>query len=428
MKRKTILSAVLIAGVLTSICVGQIEISHMTGVGTRAYGLANNYVALSNDQSGLFWNPAGLAFVPSREFQISFDALSQKTNTDFFDQSQTSVVQRLRLVNVGYLHAFPSSQGGLTIAGALQNPYTFDDVRSFSGYQTAGNNSVYESRNAKYYGGLNYWTGGFGLQVAEGLGIGVSAAFVAGSSTGENIFYRDSNGVVVDNLNDDYDRNITRSYLGYDFRLGLLYNFRKHFDFGLRFVFPQTLWFTEDIAEINPHTSPTAVYDWPTANGKIFSSYSGAMGFSGTFPFMTFSTEFRARAPYSLAYPAESIPDSSLAGKTIIGAGIGLEVPLFVSTTLLRAGYSWDQFDTHLFAREYDDPQNNDPPGKPNWDPLGEKPVGDQHLITVGTAFIMKSVCLEISYGYTIWKLETKSNLTESHTQHRLLTSLSFRF
>jgi hypothetical protein len=427
MERKILSSSMLVSAVLVGMCFGQIEISHMTGVGTRAYGLANNFVALSNDQSGLFWNPAGLAFVPSREIQVSLDALSQRANTDFFDQGGTSVVQRLRLVNLGYMHAFPASQGGLTIAGALQNPYTFDDVRSFSGSYQSGGNTVFESKNLKNYGSLNFWTGGFGLQVAEGLGVGVSASFVMGSAQGENIVYRDTNGVLSDSINDNYDDNVTRSYMGYDIRFGLLYNFAKHFNVGLRFVLPQTIWFTQDITETNPNTS-YASYNFPTASGKIFSSYSGAVGVSGTFPFMTFSTEFRARAPYSFAYPADNIPDQSLASKTIIGAGIGLEVPLFVSTTLLRAGYSWDQFDTHLFARQYDDPALNYPQGEPNWDPLEESPVGDQQLITLGTAFIMKNACLEISYGYNFWKLETSDHLTESHIQNRLVTSLSFRF
>jgi hypothetical protein len=428
MKRKTILFALLVSVVLAGFSNADIDISHMTGVGARAYGLANNFVALSNDQSGLFWNPAGLAFVPAREFQIGFDGLSQRANTDFLDKTGTSVVQRLRLVNLGYLHAFPATQGGLTIAGALQNPYTFDDVRNFSGsYQIAGNKTVDVSRNSRNYGGLNYWTGGFGLQVAEGLGLGVSASFVLGSALGQNIFYRDTNGVLGDSIYDNYNDNINRTYMGYDIRFGLLYNFSKHFNLGMRFVLPQTIWFTEDRTETNPHTN-LGVYTYPTEDGKIFSSYSGAVGFSGTFPFMTFSTEFRARAPYSLAYPAENIPDSSLAAKTLIGAGIGLEIPLFVSTTLLRAGYSWDQYDTHLFARQYDNADLNYPAGQPNWDPEGEAPVGDQQLVTLGVAFIMKSACLEISYGYNFWKLETNNQLTETHSQNRVMTSLAFRF
>lgn len=430
MKQKYAYSIFILVALLAGICLGQIEVVHNTGVGARAYGLGNNFVALSNDQSGMYYNPAGIAFVPAREFQFSLDVLSQRANSDYnaglSDQTATSVVQRVRLANAGYLHAFPTSQGGFTMAAAFQSPITFDDVRKFSGdYQTPALKTVNVSRDETGYGALNFWTGSFGLQVSEGLGIGASVSFVSGGEDGRNIFYRDTAGHLGDSIYDDYDRTVSRSYAGYDIRLGLLYNFVKHFNFGVRVVLPQTIWFTEDMTEVNPHSPSWGEYTYPTAKGRLFSSYSGAAGISGTFPFLTFSTEFRARAPYSFAYPTEVIPSTSLASKTVYGAGIGLEVPLFVSTTLLRAGYSWDQFDTHMFASQYDDHTISP---TPNWDPQGEVPKGDQHLITVGMAFIMKSACLEISYGYNFWGLETNNVLTEDHAQHRFLASLAFRF
>jgi hypothetical protein len=424
MKRKAIALVLLLLSSMASTSFGEISVIHMNGTGARALGLGNNFVALSNDQSALFWNPAGLAFVPVREFQIGIDGLSQRSQSDFYGQTNSTVVQRIRLTNLGYLHSFPSTQGGFTIAGALQNPYIFDDARKFSGsYISSDNQNVGVSRSDKDYGSLNYWTGGFGLQVAEGLAVGISAAFVTGNETDHNVFLEDTNGVVNNTgFNNDYDQNLTRSYMGYDLRLGLLYNFAKNFNIGLRFVLPQTVWFTEDATESYPHTPGEPDYTYPQRNGKIFSSYSGALGVSGAFSFLTLATEFRARAPYSLAYPAEMIPDQSLAGKTLVGAGLGLEVPLAKGNTLLRAGYSWDQYDTHPFARKYDDMPDV------NWDPHGEIPVGDRQSLTGGVAFIMKNACLEISYGYSFWKLRTQDVLTETYSQNRLLTSLSFRF
>jgi hypothetical protein len=428
MMRKYLLLLVVISGVQSGFCFDQFDVVHTTGVGNRAFGLANNFVALSNDQSGSFWNPAGLAFSPAREFQVGFDALSQRTNSDFFDQKSTSVVQRLRLTNIGYMHSFPVSQGGFTLLGAFQSPYTFDDVRRYSGsYTSVDGNTVHVQKNEKIFGALNYWTGSFGLQVAEGLGVGASVSLVTGSKDSRDIFVRDTNGRVTNGIaNDtmytnDYDQKLTRSYLGYDIRLGVLYSFLRNFKLGMRFVLPQTVWFSEDVSETYPNTPGEPDYS-SQSTGTIFSSYSGALGLSGVFPFLTFSTEVRARAPYSFAYPAENIPDKSLASKAIVGAGAGVEVPLFTSTTLLRAGYSWDQYDKNLFTDKYDDNSLI------YWDQTGREPKGDQHLVTLGTAFIMKSTCLEISYGYNFWILKTNDVLQESYAQHRILASLSFRF
>jgi hypothetical protein len=423
MKKKSLLMSFLfLAAMFPGTGFGEITVVHAPGVGARAYGLANNFVALSNDQSGLYWNPAGLAFVPVREFQAAFDGLYQKVNSDFNGQGSFASLPHLRLVNIGYLHAFPATKGGLTIAGALENPYTFDDVRKFSGGYQSGGNDIHVSRNARNIGGLSYWTGGFGLQVAEGLGVGASLAFVTGSEEEHNVFVKDTNGVINNTrYTNDYDLKSSRTYMGYDIRLGLLYNFSKHFNVGLRFVLPQTVWFTENASETYPHTPSEPEYT-SESTGKIFSSYSGAVGFSSVFPFMTISTEARARSAYSFAYPTEMIPEQSLASKTLVGAGIGLEMPVVKSTVLLRAGYSWDQFDTHPFARKYDDTQAI------GWDPQGVEPTGDQHTATVGTAFIINSACLEISYGFTYWKLGTQDLLAETYNQHRFLTSLSFRF
>ena len=40
------------------------------GVGSRASGMGEAYVAMSNDASGLYWNPAGIALAPHGEFMF----------------------------------------------------------------------------------------------------------------------------------------------------------------------------------------------------------------------------------------------------------------------------------------------------------------------------------------------------------------------
>jgi hypothetical protein len=412
------LSLLLAAG----LCSAEISIFNQPGIGARSYGLANNFVALSNDQSGLFWNPGGIGFIPAREFQFSVDGLSQKTSMDFFSTSNSSELQRPRLVNFGYLHAFPTVQGGFVMAAALQNPYTFDDVRKFGGgYTDTGGNSVSVSRFYKAFGSLHLWTGGFGLQVAEGFSLGAAISYVSGGEDDHDVFLKKTAGKIVDIYGDDYDQTISRSYSGYDIRFGFLYTFVKNWNVGMRIVLPQTIWFTEDASETYPH-SPSEPQYTETREGKLFSSYSSALGVSGTFPFMTVATELRFRAPYTFTYPAENIPDTSIAAKTRVGAGIGVEVPLARGSTLLRAGYSWDQFDTYLFTKKYDDAT------AVNWDAAGEAPDGGIQLVTFGVAFIIQRVCLEASYGYSFWKLNTNGHLDETHSQHRFLASLSYRF
>jgi hypothetical protein len=425
MKRNFLITAMLLLTGLVGMCLADLEVTHTIGVGARAYGMANNFVSLSTDQSGLYWNPAGLAFAPVRELQISLDGLSQNVVTTFDNNKQGALpLARPRLANIGYLHAFPTVQGGFTMAGAFLCPTVFDEDRNFSLRYPSGSNrfdTVAVQRNSRNYGGLDQWCAGFGLQVAKGVGIGISASLVSGKEDGHTVFYQDTNGRIGDAINDDYDQYFSRTYLGYDIRLGLLYSFLDHFNLGIRFVVPQTIWFSQDVSETYPHSPGEPEYTSQTT-GTLISSYSGAVGVSGVFPFLTASTEFRVRAPYTFMYPAENIPSQSLAAKARVGAGAGVEIPLFVSTALLRLGYSWDQYDSHQFARKFDYEKNI------YWDMEGKTPAGDSHLVTAGLGFILKNVCLEASYGYNFWTLDTRGTLEEAYSQHRLVTALSFRF
>ena len=421
MKRITVVTGIILAGLLAQTARADLSLVQPTGEGTRALGMANNFVALSSDLSAMFWNPAGFAFVPAREFQVSFDGLSQKSSSTFFGSDNNASLSRPRLVNIGYLHAFPTVQGGFTLAGAFHSPYIFDDVLTFGGnYLDAGNRQIFLDNEYKTFGGLDMWSGGFGLQVAKGLGIGVAVSLVTGREDVRTLMLKYTNGAIADPINDDYDRTTTRSYIGYDIRLGMLYQVLKNLNLGLRFVVPQTIWFTEDISETYPHSPSESNYS-DQYSGKLMSSYSGAFGAAAVFPFLTASAECRVRLPYTILYPLARIPDTSLSSQTLWGLGLGLEAPLGVSWVLARAGFSWDQFDTHLFVKQY----NGEDPG---WDPQGLSPVGDKLMGTLGMGFIIRRVCLEWAYGYGVWRLNTRGTLDETHVQQRLLASLSFRF
>ena len=421
MKRIAVVTGIILAGLLAQTARADLSLVQPTGEGTRAFGMANNFVALSNDLSAMFWNPAGFAFVPAREFQVSFDGLSQKSSSAFFGTDNYASLSRLRLGNIGYLHAFPTVQGGFTLAGAFHSPYTFDDVLTFGGnYLDAGNRQIFLDNEYKTFGGLDMWSGGFGLQVAKGLGIGAAVSLVTGREDVRAMVLKYTSGVIAYPIYDDYDRTTTRSYIGYDIRLGMMYQVMKNLNLGLRFVVPQTIWFTENISETYPHSTSLSPYS-DQYSGKLMSSYSGAFGAAAVFPFLTASAECRARLPYTVLYPLERIPDTSLASKTLLGAGLGLEVPLGVSWILARAGFSWDQFDTHLFVKQYSDTT-------PGWDPESLSPVGDKLMGTLGMGFIIRRVCLEWAYGFGVWRFNTRGTLDETHVQQRLLGSLSFRF
>ena len=414
MKKNKYLAGIISLVSCAALVQADIPTINQIGVGARAFSFANNYVALSNDLSGVFWNPGALSFLPVREFQFSTDVLRKTDQTDFNGTKTVSELQRMHIDNAGLLLAVPTSRGGLTFAVAYQSPYIFDDNPSFNGtYKNGLYHQYYRD-----YGNLNFWSGAFGFQVAPGLGIGAAFSLVTGTEKTRRLFSLLTNGAVLDTFNDNYEDNITRDYVGYDLRLGLLYSLNK-VRFGARLVLPQTIWFNESFTETHP-VAPSQDYD-ATYQGQLFSPLNGALGVSTVLPFGTISSEFRFRAPYDAMNPEDSIPSNSPAHHSSVGAGLGVEIPLGNSKTLFRGGYSWDQYDTHLFTLQYDNE-------KPGWSTEGLTVARDRQLITTGLAYVSSSWSLEGSYGYQFWKLNTNGLLDENNSLQRVLVSFSVRF
>jgi hypothetical protein len=406
MNFKTTLAGLCIIAVAVVHSYGELAMVREVGVGTEAFSLANNYVALSQDQSAMFWNPAGFAFLPVRGFNVVTDVLSSHVSTEFNGTSDASDLRRIRLPALSFMTAVPTSSGGLTFAVGFQNPYVFDDNLRYHGHYNGSNiNSL--TVNSRPYGGLNFYTGAFGVQVAPGLALGTSLSLVSGT---EKI----KESAVVNDTTVAYDDEPTYDYIGYDIRFGLMYAFPETYKIGARLVFPQTIWFK------NPQNT--------NDKGQLYSPFSGAVGVSATYPAVIVSTELRFRTPYDLVLPDEQIPDSSAAHSLNLGCGLGVIVPLGKSNFSLRAGYSFDQYDPYTFAKKYNGESwtwSSADSGK------ALDIAQDRHLLTGGIAYTAKSFSIEAAYGMQFWKINTNgeiNQLSEDHDFSRFSLSMSFRY
>ena len=423
MKKKTFLSPVFALSAFWTLANADPVTVNQLGVGARAYALANNYVALSNDMSGIFWNPAALSFLPVREIQGAFDILDNRNSAHFGGASEKSDVKRPRFSNVGFLASIPASRGGLTFAGGVQTPYIFDDNPTFHGtYIDVRGQKDSIDQDFIGFGGLTHISGAFGLQVAQGFSVGAAVSFIIGSEEISKIFYRETNDSVLIFYDDNYIQTIDRGYLGYDIRIGFYYLPIEMVRIGMRLSLPQQIWFDEDYYEEYPGTSQ-AYSTNPT--GQLLSSYSGALGVAVKIPFLTISSEVRARAPYDLAYPGQRIPTSSPAAHMKMGAGIGLEVPLLNTKWVARGGFSWDEYDPFVFVRKYNGENIS-------WDTEGLSAKRGRNLWSGGLAYVEKNWCLEGAYGYQSWKLDTQYDqniyLKENYNLNRFTLSLSIRY
>ncbi|MFH1759934.1 MAG: hypothetical protein ABIA63_02415, partial [bacterium] len=271
------------------------------GVGSRATAMGKNYTAISNDASALFWNPAGMAFNKAREIQVSFGGIKAYNQSTFkynnTDNSTYYKNQRFKIENAGYLRALETTQGGFSFGLGYQCPYIFDVVLDYGGEYMDGPDRINMQNRYSAQGQLDFWTGGFGVQIVQGLGMGVSLSLVTGWENNNLFFKKMTNNTIQDRENHHYYDKITRTYKGYDIRLGFMYKpISGRSAFGLRLVLPSTISFNEEFSEEQPFSDNT-IYKEELA-GYLKSDYSGAFGISYSFPFMIISTEIKARAPH----------------------------------------------------------------------------------------------------------------------------------
>lgn len=403
-----------------------VRFGNRIGVGTRAFSLGNNYTAVANDLSSVYWNPAALAFLPVREFQVTLDGFRNlalvdvdgKAESGIRDSRNEEYRERIRLANAGVMSALPTVQGGFTLAASYQTPYSFDHVHSFR-YDRERNGVVENlGENLIKYGDLRMWSAAFGVQVAPGLSVGFTGSLITGKEHYSLAYKSDSYDVPF------YEENIETKLVGYDFRGGVLYNPNNRFRLGMRVVVPQMIRFTEDLVEADLMTDNTYDKMRYESTGTMKSAPSGSMGIGFTFPWLTLSAEGRFTMPYTFVFPGEDIPESSQAKYFKLGGGVGIEVPLVVVPAMFRLGYSYDEYDLHDYVWEYDDFDLD-------WSEYGTSVNKNKQTFTAGLGFVSSGAGIEFTYGYQFWGLAHENGnrvLNQDYINHRAAVSLIVRY
>jgi hypothetical protein len=413
------------------------SVVHTVGVGAQAYSMANNYTALVRDYSATYWNPAGLAFLPIREVQIGIMGIDQEATTTLGGTSETRDRQRVRLGSAGFVRSIPTSQGGFAFAVGFSNPYLLDDIGYYHGNDTyTGNDSIavdttmVPRKGASYtfdenqfgYGQFDLWNGAVGWQVAPGFGIGVAAALITGKE--RKYISSEQQGRVIDKSSGDtilLEKDVvyrdSSSFLGYDFRLGLLYKIGNNVSVGARLEVPRYI--AVSLRETIIDYANSEVYH-DRYRGDYRFPMVGALGVAATLPYLTVTSDVAVRTPHPEAL------ESSPLGEWKKSAGIGIEVPIRPISTVLRGGYAFNQLDLYPMKIEWED------------DDLGEDPSyttrADKHLFTAGVSVLAQEIiAFEAAYGYSFWEFSNsssswKNDLITFQNMHRAMFSVSFRY
>ena len=400
-------------------------------VGARALSFAGNHTAVANDISAVYWNPAALAYLPVREFFVSFDGMRTYGKTGDVtgnsvtvppDAKMSDYMDRIRLSGVGAMTAIPTVQGGLTIAGVYEKPLAFDDLTVYS--YTIGSTPV--SEDNINYGDINRWSGAFGVQVAEKVAAGLTISLITGSQS--SVFDQQRNGKPYNDL------EIGRSYLGYALSGGALYLLTDYLKLGLKINAVMDLSVREkwDV-RWNYIRKDDEVYDFRDENGRgyrydengrAYAAPNGSVGAAIALPWFTAALDIRATMPYTFVLPGEKIPEDVQARYFKLGAGVGFEVPLPVVPVVLRGGYSFDEYDLSPVIHKMEDGIE--------WEEMkGFSVDRNKHTLATGAGIFTSGTGIELSYSYQTWGLSHnygERKLKQAFSNHRVMTAIIFRY
>ena len=419
------------------------------GVGSRGLAMGGAYVAMADDYSSLYWNPAGLAYARRSNVFIEASHLNFN-NTATFNNTLTDENENYtRLSALGVTLPIPTKRGSLVLAFGFNRIKAFDQNLAFSGFNTESNGlgfiiddvvqdfdkDVFQAEDVISEGGVNQWSLGAGIALSPNANAGISFSYL----DGEDDYNFRFNQIDVDNIYgqfpadfDSYnlERSLETKYSGFGVKVGTTLKllgplkvagtigFPVTFTVRERFSESDVLRFDdgfEDIAETTPGEFEYKVrtpfqFDAGAAfSGKILNLSAGLRYRDWTQTQFKVDRELIGDPDYrALIEENEFIKEDF---RSTYEYRLGGEFYLPFLNTALRAGYTF----------------------LPS--PLKDAPSElDKEFATLGVGLVLdRFVMLDVTYLYGTWSQESEDEFTpggtfEDITTNRVLLGLTYRF
>lgn len=411
-----------------------------TVVGARAFSMSNSFTALADDFSAVYWNPAGLGFLPIRQVQFGGGGLQGLNRTSFGGNEISTETSRLRFDHAGLVRAIPTSQGGFAFAVGIIAPTDLDFTYSFKGTDTflgnslegfyydvtprgdtlldvlnTGDDLTYEQSDFRTYGSLYHIPLSAGWQIAPSFAFGATVSPIVGH---DQQLIRIRSRFDDDKLFQNSTEEISRSFRGITARCGLLYVHEERLRAGLRIELPQVIALDQEYVFIDESVREK----WPFEdNAKMVTRWYVGGGLAVRLPFITVSGDASVGSPFPLA------DERSLLSRWRGRGSVGVEVPIPFTPLLVRGGYSLAQLDPTPYQIEWEG--DIEPRALSYFEADGYV-----QGITGGLGVMIKDkAILEAGYGrvqrsFFSHNDEWRKSVHDILTYHRALVSLSIRY
>ncbi|MCK4271033.1 hypothetical protein KAX22_00180, partial [bacterium] len=213
------------------------------GVGARAMGMGGAAIAVSDDFSALYWNPAALAQV--RRIEISGGLSHQRytCRTTYYGNDAKDRESNTRLNAIGMVFPVPTYRGSLVFALGAGRDRNFDAIFVQRGYSTKDN--WWQEGREIQSGGLLAWSVGGAVDVSPTLSLGAAINLWDGDYNYDwDAFFADTRDIWTEWPN-DYDTTYIHDVKSADFdgvgiKLGGLLRLSRFVKAGMTISSPVT--------------------------------------------------------------------------------------------------------------------------------------------------------------------------------------------
>ena len=235
------------------------------GFGARSLGMGGANIALGDDPSDMYWNPAGLAGIINKTFYIETNNLNYNNNTTYLDQTTGNLLQKFGQFNgFGIAYPIPTMRGSMVVAVGYNRILNYDALMSFSGFSIEDNTldfpinidgveknyqfseKVQRSEQTISDGGMEQLTFSFGIALSPTVSGGISVSQLTGREEYEFEFSQEDLQNTYSQFPADFNQyNLKQSLItktsGWNIRGGLRSSFNEWLRFGIALSLPYTI-------------------------------------------------------------------------------------------------------------------------------------------------------------------------------------------
>ena len=398
----------------------EIAIGNTFGLGARTMGMGGAFLAVADDFTTLYWNPAGLAQI--RKFEL-FSGLSHSelgAETEFTrGRAAEADNSNTRPNSIGLVYPLYVNRGGFAFALGYNRPQNFDSEVTIQGLDPSSG-SVFSGfdvdETTSKSGGMGIWSFGMGVFISKNILLGSSIDFWHGSSFTElNSAAEDINNIDPEVAGFAFHDTMDRDYSGLSGRVGVLAFAGENVTLGGTVTLPANLevsevWEQQTIVQFDDGEEGvegdggSILYDierpFEFGGGVAVKLLEKRLTLAGDIQFTDWTQTQYDPLP---AEDAQNNFDRYYDSTTQVRVGAEYRIPGIEAS--VRVGYFSDPIPFQ--DREIDN---------------------DRDFLTIGIGKIFDQIIkIDIAYMRGSWA-QSSDSLTESQTSNRVFVSAGYRY